>query len=231
MGVSAEAAQRGHKAAWAAARSNPEVTDYWQRAFEVAGVPAAERTAARASQCEAALARALARPYRASLDAARRAKAAGVIIGIISNHLVSPNLFEYCAEGACLRDLVTDPSLLVVSQAVGCGKPHADIYNLFFRRLRAIDPTVTAGELRLFVDDKPKNVEAARALGWQGIVHDAKRARPGELAEGLAAHRLPLADHGAEKTSRPWLRAAATVTACVTVITVVTLVARSKRAR
>ena len=41
----AAAAQAGHKAAWARARSDPNFTDYWPTAFEVAGVPALERTA------------------------------------------------------------------------------------------------------------------------------------------------------------------------------------------
>ena len=45
--------------------------------------------------------------YAASVRAALRAKAAGTIVGIISNHLVAPPLFDYCADGAgphaCLR--------------------------------------------------------------------------------------------------------------------------------
>ena len=192
-GVSPEAAQRGHKAAWAAARSDPTVTDYWQRAFAVAGVAEAERTPERAAACEAALASALSQTYPASLLAAHRAKAAGITIGIISNHLVTPPLFEYCAKGAGLLELVSDPTLLVVSQAVGLGKPDPAIYRLFFERLRRLDGTVKPDEL-LFVDDKAKNVEAAIAEGWQGLLHDAKVASASTLADALASHGVPLSE-------------------------------------
>ena len=102
------------------------------------GVPEEERTAERVAACEAALAPALSTTFTASVRAAQRAKAAGATVGIISNHLVSPPLFEYCADGAGLRALVSDPTLLVVSQAVGLGKPDPAIYRLFFQRLRAL---------------------------------------------------------------------------------------------
>ena len=192
MGVAPDDARKAHKEAWARARSDPQFTSYWQTAFAAAGVPEVERTAAREQACESALAAALRTTYPASLDAARRAKAAGLRVGIISNHLVSPNLFAYCAEGAGLYDLATDASLVVVSQAVGLGKPNPEIYKLFFERLLLLDENVTPGEL-VFVDDKQKNVDAARALGWQGIVHDAKSASPNALAEELVALGVPLA--------------------------------------
>jgi FMN phosphatase YigB (HAD superfamily) len=138
------------------------------------------------------LAPALRTSFPATLCAVQRAKKAGVTVGIISNHLVSPPLFEYCADGAGLRLLVSDPTLLVVSQEVGLGKPDPAIYHLFIERLRRLDPSVLPEQL-IFVDDKPKNVDAAIAAGWHGIVHDARLASETALAEALAAKGLALA--------------------------------------
>ena len=193
MGVSPEAARKGHKAAWACARADPTFVDYWRHAFETAGVPISEQTPERAAACEAALAPALRTTYAASVRAALRAKAAGTIVGIISNHLVATPLFDYCADGAGLRTLVSDPTLIVVSQAVGHSKPNEEIYRLFFERLRHVDATVQPEHL-LFVDDKDKNVEAAVALGWQGLVYDARLASERTLADELVAKGMALAD-------------------------------------
>jgi putative hydrolase of the HAD superfamily len=54
---------------------------------------------------------------------------------------------------------------LVVSHEVGCRKPDPRIYH--HARERAGCPA----EECLFIDDLPANVEAARALGWQGVVY------------------------------------------------------------
>jgi HAD superfamily hydrolase (TIGR01509 family) len=47
----------------------------------------------------------------------------------------------------------------------GCMKPHADIYAEAERRF-ALEPRST-----VFIDDRPENIDAARARGWQGILH------------------------------------------------------------
>lgn len=185
MGVSPDAARRGHKKAWAESRSNLEVTSYWETAFEVAGVPVEDRTPERAAACEAALGPALAHVYTETIEVAQQLKDKGVLVGMISNHLVVPPLFEYCARGAGLHELVSDPTLLIVSQAVGLGKPDPAIYRLFLERAKAIDSSITPADL-LFVDDKAANVDAARAEGWQGLVYNAAHATPGALAAGCA---------------------------------------------
>ena len=77
MGVTAGAAEAGHKAAWAPARSDPAVTNYWARAFEAAG---AEYTNERAAAAEAALAPALRTTFPATLRVVERAKKAGLTI-------------------------------------------------------------------------------------------------------------------------------------------------------
>mmetsp|Transcript_50872 Transcript_50872/g.132228 ORF Transcript_50872/g.132228 Transcript_50872/m.132228 type:complete len:219 (-) Transcript_50872:177-833(-) len=185
MGVSSDAARYGHKKAWAESRSNPEVRSYWMTAFEVAGVPTEDRTPERVAACEAALGQALAHTYTETIEVAQQLKEKGVLIGIISNHLVMPPLFEYCAQGAGLRELVSDPSLMIVSQAVGLGKPDLAIYRLFFERVKAIDSSIVPADL-LFVDDKVANVDAAQVEGWQGLVYNAAHASPGALAAGCA---------------------------------------------
>lgn len=186
MGMPADAARRGHKAAWAEARSNPSAKSYWLHAMEVAGVVPEARTEERVAACEAAIAPALSVSFEQTLSVARSLRARGIIIGVISNHLVYPPLFEYCAQGSGLHALVSDPSLMVISQAVGCAKPDASIYRLFFERLLAIDPTLQPADV-LFVDDKEKNVEAARALGWQGLVYRADAQPSDAFARGCEA--------------------------------------------
>ena len=130
MGVTEEAALLGHKAAWSLARSDPTMTEYWSRVFETAGLQPDAWTKERTAACEAALGAALRQSYPDSLEAARWARSQGAVVGIISNHLVAPPLFDYCCEGAGLAELVSDPSLMVVSQAVGLGKPDPAIYRL-----------------------------------------------------------------------------------------------------
>ena len=185
MGVAAEDCRRGHKAAWALARSDAAFREYWPHVFETAGVPPESRTPERVAACEAALGEALSQTYPDTLEAAGCAKAAGLLIGMISNHLVYPNLFEYCAQGAALHSLVSDPTLLVVSQAVSLAKPDPKIFRLFYQRLAKLDPTIAPQSL-LFLDDKEVNVAAAVAEGWQAVVYDAKVAPAGTLRRLLA---------------------------------------------
>jgi FMN phosphatase YigB (HAD superfamily) len=192
MGVSPADARRGHKAAWALSRSDPQRADYWMHAMEIAGVSLELRTPERAAACEAALAPTLRTAFTdtiAVINAQREAHK--VTVGMISNHIVSPPLFDYCAEGAGLRDLVSHHSLLVVSQAVGLAKPDPAIYQFFFERLRCLDERVEPSEI-LFIDDKEANVEAARSQGWQGLVFNAVDAQAGDLTRLLGELGLAL---------------------------------------
>ena len=66
---------------------------------------------------------------------------------------------------------------IVVSGEVGLIKPDADIYELLLASHR-----LTAAET-VFIDDKPENVEAARALGFHGI----RFTEPESLRAALAA--------------------------------------------
>ena len=112
------------------------------------------------------------------------------MVGIISNHVTSPPWFQVCAQSAALYELASDPSLVVVSQVAGVAKPDAGIYNLFHDRLRQKFGEIPASSL-WFVDDKAKNVDAARALGWNGVVFNATTTTSGLLPELAAAGLSP----------------------------------------
>ncbi|MGN0845798.1 MAG: HAD-IA family hydrolase [Kiritimatiellia bacterium] len=95
----------------------------------------------------------------------RRLKAEGRKIGILTN--MSPDFHERlfvprCAAYRALADAE------VVSGLEHLYKPERPIYDLTARRM-GLPP----GRL-LFLDDTPKNIEAARAYGWRGEVYPAR---------------------------------------------------------
>ena len=188
LGVSDAETKAAWSPAWAASRATPQTLEsYWRMVFKAVGVEYKYETA---HACDEIICAGLRQSYPETLELAERLKQKGVCVGMISNHLVNPNWFEHCAEGARLRSLVSDPSLLIVSQAVGVGKPDPRIYDLFFSALRCLHGEANPSQL-VFVDDKQKNVDAAMALGWRGLCYDARRAAPGDLARELAALGLP----------------------------------------
>ena len=75
-------------------------------------------------------------------------------------------------------------------RAFGVAKPDPAIYNLFHDRLRQKFGDIPASSL-WFVDDKAKNVDAARALGWNGCVFNATTTMGGLLPELAAAGLSP----------------------------------------
>jgi FMN phosphatase YigB (HAD superfamily) len=90
------------------------------------------------------------------------------LTGILSNS--GPGARE---REACWRFAeVTDD--IVYSHEVGLKKPDPAIYALAQRRL-GVEP----GEI-LFLDDVGGHVEAARAAGWHGVLHEST---PGSIAE------------------------------------------------
>ncbi|KAL1500506.1 hypothetical protein AB1Y20_013163 [Prymnesium parvum] len=184
MRVDVDAARRGMAAAWAAARAAPsDAAAYWRTALHVAGAAApADDEAVR--RCEAAVHATLRRTHDATLATARHLKARGALVGVLSNHVVSPPWFQACDAAAGLYELASHPSLVVVSQEVRAAKPEPRIYEVFLERLRAVAPGVQPAEL-LFVDDKEKNVRAARQMGWNALCFDATHAAPGALAAAL----------------------------------------------
>merc|ERR1712032_128643 len=107
---------------------------------------------------------------------------------MVSNHLGF--WFNECADSIGLASLMP-PELVLVSSEVGCSKPGAQIFKIFLERLSSLHPGLGVGDC-VFVDDKVDNVDAAKALGFKGVVHDARKAAPGDLERALLASGLPL---------------------------------------
>ena len=96
-------------------------------------------------------------------------------LGLVSN--ASPSLRHQLIRWPHLLNLF---EAVVISAEVGLRKPDPRIYRLALRRL------YLAPEEALFVDDKPRNVEGALALGMEGIVFTS----PAQLRSDLAARGL-----------------------------------------
>jgi len=126
-----------------------------------------------------------------TLQVLRSAKEAGVVTGMISNHVRF--WFDECAEAAGLPDLIP-PELVIVSNEVACSKPSPGIFRVFLERLKGLHPDLSASDC-VFVDNKAENVDASVALGFIGVLHEAKSAQPGELAEKLRAVGLALKEY------------------------------------
>ncbi|CAE7305209.1 yihX [Symbiodinium pilosum] len=175
------------KTAWKAFRENPAATKdcFWQLVCETSGLEASAAKEADAEICET-----LRSHYADTLEVLNIARDQGIILGVISNH-IGFWFHEECAKPCGLSTLVT-PELLIVSSEVGCSKPSSRIFEIFLQRLQALHPGIAAADC-IFVDDKAENVEAAEALGFRGLIFNAKTAAPGTLAEELKRAGLPLA--------------------------------------
>jgi glucose-1-phosphatase len=73
-------------------------------------------------------------------------------------------------------DLIYKFDRIWLSHELGLEKPDPAIYQ------RVIDATGLLPEVHLFIDDIPENVQAAQAVGMQGIVHTDANALAQELA-------------------------------------------------
>jgi len=114
------------------------------------------------------------RPDEVMLAAVRRARAAGIRTGLLSNSWG----FDYPREGwSELFDAV------VISGEVGLRKPDPAIYAL------AADRLGLRAECIVFVDDLSPNVRAATAAGMVGVLHSDVPATIAEL-EGLLGMSL-----------------------------------------
>ncbi len=100
-----------------------------------------------------------------TLELMRRLKAAGKKIGILSN--MSPDFHDrlFVPRAAEYRALADAE---VISGLVKLYKPERPIYDLMAQRLGL------PGNRLLFLDDTPKNIEAARSYGWQGEVFPSR---------------------------------------------------------
>ena len=115
------------------------------------------------------------RPDDEMLSALRRARAAGVRTGLVSNSM-----------GAGRYDRSTFPELfdgVVISGEVGLHKPQPEIFRLGAERA-GVEP-----EQCVFVDDLRENCEGAEAVGMTAVLHrGAERTLP--RLEGLLGVEL-----------------------------------------
>jgi putative hydrolase of the HAD superfamily len=95
-------------------------------------------------------------PDEAMVEAVRRARAAGVPTGLISNSWV---MDHYTDEIRALFDQV------VISAEVGLHKPQPEIFRLAAERL-GVEP-----EACVFVDDLRENCAGAEAVGMTAVLH------------------------------------------------------------
>lgn len=113
-------------------------------------------------------------------EAVARARAAGVRTGLISNSW----------GGAAYRRERFEElfDAVVISEEVGMRKPHPSIYRLAASRI-GVEPVAC-----VFVDDLLPNVEGARAVGMEGIVH---RSADFTIPKLEALLEVPLSGDGA----------------------------------
>jgi putative hydrolase of the HAD superfamily len=111
------------------------------------------------------------RPDEDMLAALRRARAAGIRTGLVSNSM-----------GAGRYDRDAFPELfdgVVISGEVGMHKPHPEIFRLGAKRAGV------APEDCVFVDDLRENCEGAEAVGMKAVLHRGAESTVAELEKLL----------------------------------------------
>lgn len=140
---------------------------YWNRIAAGAGTRFTEETRAHLTRLDVELWTEMNLPMLAWV---RRLHAAGVRTGILSN-MPSP-----MAEGICGKfDWIGDFHHAVWSHALKMRKPEPEIYAAAVEGLG-----VPANEI-LFLDDREDNIQAAEALGMQGLVYTTHAAFEEEM--------------------------------------------------
>jgi len=173
------------KQVWRATRDNPDASEeaFWAQICEPLHL---DRAAGR--EVDREIRERFRQPFQETLALLRHAKASGLVLGMISNHIRF--WFDECANSSGLDDLM-HPDLIVVSNEVACSKPSPRIFEVFLERLQRLHPDLLAKDCA-FVDDKEENVAAAVTLGFQGVHYDARKAAPGDLQKALQAVGLVL---------------------------------------
>ena len=115
-------------------------------------------------------------PDEPMVDAVRRARAAGIKTGLISN-----SWGDGLAYDAALLDELFDA--VVISGEVGLHKPQPEIFILAAERI------AVAPEDCVFVDDLRENCAGAEAVGMTAILHRGSEATLQQLEELLGVQR------------------------------------------
>lgn len=143
--------------------SDPE---YWAQVLRGAGVEPAAQDSAIEPYLEA---------VPGTLELARRLKARGLRVGILSNDSVEMARARRTRHGF---DAVFDP--IVISGEIGKAKPWRPIYDHAIERL-GLPPSQV-----LFIDNREENVAGARAAGLQALrFEDAARLEAALVRLGL----------------------------------------------
>jgi putative hydrolase of the HAD superfamily len=116
------------------------------------------------------------RPDEAMIDAVRRARAAGVRTGLVSNSM-GRGRYDRSTFGELFDGVV-------ISGEVGLHKPQPEIYRLGAERVGL------APEQCVFVDDLRENCDGAEAVGMAAILHRGPERTIAELERLLS---VPLA--------------------------------------
>lgn len=85
----------------------------------------------------------------------------GIQVSILSNHVHF--WFNEFVDRFRLLDIFTEKDLVISSDSVKCAKPDQQIFQISFQRILKHFPTLTSSNC-LFIDDKAKNVEAAKSI-------------------------------------------------------------------
>lgn len=139
------------------------------------------------------------------IELARRLKSRHYLVGILSNH--SREWYNEMSAQYGLDDLCTCREMACVSfqDDIRSGKPDAECFRAMIRRLCGVQAVRERLQLQdeldmaeqcervashvVFIDDKLRNVEAARDLGMRAIqfLYDKKRSNVDELIDKLEA--------------------------------------------
>lgn len=130
-----------------------------------------------------------------------RIQQSGYRLGVISNHVTSwlQEMFAklgyspiFYPPAATAATAATTPPVVIVSDAAKSGKPERAVFTSFLQALKqatgqedAEDAAVAAS--CVFVDNKQKNIEAAEAAGFHGVLYAAAGQTEAELEAMLTA--------------------------------------------
>eukprot|EP01090_Pellita_catalonica_P003935 TRINITY_DN1365_c0_g1_i1.p1 TRINITY_DN1365_c0_g1~~TRINITY_DN1365_c0_g1_i1.p1 ORF type:complete len:223 (+),score=41.25 TRINITY_DN1365_c0_g1_i1:43-711(+) len=107
--------------------------------------------------------------FQATLDLAKELQDKGLTIAIVSNH--ATEWLNQIIQEHKVDEVFTDKKLIIISQEVKCAKPDPKITNILLQRLGDKHKASTV----VFVDDKPRNINAVNKQGFIGITFNAKK--------------------------------------------------------
>jgi len=124
-----------------------------------------------------------------SMYIAEQLKKMGFTLCVISNH--AKCWFEKFWTRYSMSDVFSKESLVIPSYLVKLDKPNPKVYELMLERLRQVDPKITP-EHCVFIDDKPRNLEPAAAIGFKVIHFPASKMDASVLKDELAKFGIKL---------------------------------------